>query len=355
MLKADRNAAIRQPRADRRPRSMRRRASIRSGATGRVIRLPSDVRFDAMLAARCNQRPAGPTIRFFASGMSCGGVDRADAARRRLPGARQLADGRCRGCSAQPALGARARAAGFTLIEVLVALAVVAVSLSAIGSLIAATIRGARSVDAHLALIETARAIDDRAAGPRRPSCPATSPASCRAIAGASTCCRSTPTDVDPDPTPLDAADRGGPGAVAVRPDPAAQHRPPAPRADAMSRARAHAARHRGLHAGRGAARDRADGRDPGGDRDRHGAMAAELEPRLRAGAAHRAARARVRAHRRRSGGRGIHHRRPRNIRVPVFDGTELSVTFVRTALGPNTRPGPRARAHRRDRRASRA
>jgi general secretion pathway protein I len=48
---------------------------------------------------------------------------------------------------------------GFTLIEVLVALTVVAVSLSAIGSLIAVTVRGARSVGAHLALIETARGI----------------------------------------------------------------------------------------------------------------------------------------------------------------------------------------------------
>ena len=48
---------------------------------------------------------------------------------------------------------------GFTLIEVLVALAVVAVSLSAIGSLVAVTIRGARSVSGHLALTETARAI----------------------------------------------------------------------------------------------------------------------------------------------------------------------------------------------------
>ena len=48
---------------------------------------------------------------------------------------------------------------GFTLIEVLVALSVVAVSLSAIGSLIAVTIRGARSVSGHLALVETARAI----------------------------------------------------------------------------------------------------------------------------------------------------------------------------------------------------
>src|SRR2546423_6636431 len=28
------------------------------------------------------------------------------------------------------------------------------------------------------------------------------------------------------------------------------------------------------------------------------------------------------------------------NIRQPVFDGTELSVTFLRTAIGPNTRPG---------------
>src|SRR6185437_8063315 len=28
------------------------------------------------------------------------------------------------------------------------------------------------------------------------------------------------------------------------------------------------------------------------------------------------------------------------NIKQPAFDGTELSVTFLRTALGPNTRPG---------------
>ena len=48
---------------------------------------------------------------------------------------------------------------GFTLIEVLVALSVVAISLSAIGSLVAVTIRGARSVSGHLALTETARAI----------------------------------------------------------------------------------------------------------------------------------------------------------------------------------------------------
>jgi general secretion pathway protein I len=48
---------------------------------------------------------------------------------------------------------------GFTLIEVLVALSVVAVTLAAIGSLIAVTVRGARAVPARLSLIETARAI----------------------------------------------------------------------------------------------------------------------------------------------------------------------------------------------------
>jgi general secretion pathway protein I len=48
---------------------------------------------------------------------------------------------------------------GFTLIEVLVALAVVAISLAAIGSLIAVTTRGARAIGLHLTLVETARMI----------------------------------------------------------------------------------------------------------------------------------------------------------------------------------------------------
>lgn len=42
--------------------------------------------------------------------------------------------------------------AGFTLIEVLVALAVVATSLSAIGGVIATTVRGARGLEDHLAI-----------------------------------------------------------------------------------------------------------------------------------------------------------------------------------------------------------
>lgn len=73
MLKFDRDAAIRNrvsivTEVDAPGRLMR------SGATGRIIRLPDDVRFEALLAARCNSKPAGPTIRFFASGMSCGGA-----------------------------------------------------------------------------------------------------------------------------------------------------------------------------------------------------------------------------------------------------------------------------------------
>lgn len=49
---------------------------------------------------------------------------------------------------------------GFTLVEVLVALAVIAVVLTAIGSLVAASVRGTRALDQHLALVETARAIE---------------------------------------------------------------------------------------------------------------------------------------------------------------------------------------------------
>ena len=47
---------------------------IVSGATGRELRLPADVAVDALLAARCGDRPSGGTIRFFPSGSSCGGV-----------------------------------------------------------------------------------------------------------------------------------------------------------------------------------------------------------------------------------------------------------------------------------------
>lgn len=73
LLKADRLAAMRGRSQVTTGVDAAGRA-VRSGATGRVVRLPNDVDFKAALPARCNQRLAGDSIRFFASGMSCGGV-----------------------------------------------------------------------------------------------------------------------------------------------------------------------------------------------------------------------------------------------------------------------------------------
>ncbi|MEA2839430.1 MAG: ral secretion pathway protein [Methylobacteriaceae bacterium] len=57
---------------------------------------------------------------------------------------------------------------GFTLIEVLIALVVVAISLAALASLMSSNRRVAASLDTHLSLVETARGIEtalpDRAA-----------------------------------------------------------------------------------------------------------------------------------------------------------------------------------------------
>jgi general secretion pathway protein H len=73
LLKSDRSAALRRQiqvvtQIDATARS------VRSGATGRVIRLPNDVALDAILASRCADQTAGRSIDFFPSGMSCGGV-----------------------------------------------------------------------------------------------------------------------------------------------------------------------------------------------------------------------------------------------------------------------------------------
>lgn len=73
LLKADRDAAIRRgsqvatevDAADR---------LIRSGATDRIVQIPDDVKFDALLAARCQRYSSHSAIRFFSSGMSCGGA-----------------------------------------------------------------------------------------------------------------------------------------------------------------------------------------------------------------------------------------------------------------------------------------
>ena len=53
----------------------------------------------------------------------------------------------------------RRGSAGFTLIEVLVALAVVATSVAAIGALVAVSMRGAQSIDQRLQFRETLRAL----------------------------------------------------------------------------------------------------------------------------------------------------------------------------------------------------
>jgi len=54
---------------------------------------------------------------------------------------------------------ARSDTAGFTLIEVVVALAILAISLSSIGALIATTARGARAIEGNLTRLQTARAV----------------------------------------------------------------------------------------------------------------------------------------------------------------------------------------------------
>jgi general secretion pathway protein H len=72
-LKADRNAAVRRGSEVITEVNAASR-TVRSSATGQTIRIPSDVAFDSLLSARCNERQAGTAIHFFSSGMSCGGV-----------------------------------------------------------------------------------------------------------------------------------------------------------------------------------------------------------------------------------------------------------------------------------------
>jgi general secretion pathway protein H len=73
LLKSDRNAAVRRQTQIATQVDAASRL-VRSGATGRVVRAPEDVTFDALLSARCNQHSAASNIRFFSSGMSCGGT-----------------------------------------------------------------------------------------------------------------------------------------------------------------------------------------------------------------------------------------------------------------------------------------
>jgi general secretion pathway protein H len=73
LLKADRYAAIRRGTSIATQIDVQSRL-VQSGATGHQVRIPDDVAFDAVFAARCGNQPAEAQIVFFASGMSCGGV-----------------------------------------------------------------------------------------------------------------------------------------------------------------------------------------------------------------------------------------------------------------------------------------
>jgi general secretion pathway protein I len=57
--------------------------------------------------------------------------------------------------------------AGFTIIEVLIALAVVAVSIVAIGSVMSTNVRGVKSMERHVALMQTTRRVMTTAIPPR--------------------------------------------------------------------------------------------------------------------------------------------------------------------------------------------
>jgi general secretion pathway protein H len=73
LLKADRNAAIIRHTSIATLVDAGERA-IHSGASRTAVRIPADVRFDALLPQSCQQRAALSTIRFFADGTSCGGT-----------------------------------------------------------------------------------------------------------------------------------------------------------------------------------------------------------------------------------------------------------------------------------------
>jgi general secretion pathway protein I len=67
---------------------------------------------------------------------------------------RRCDSGRTRACGERHRAAANA---GFTLIEVLVAIALLAVALTAIGALVGSTVRAIRAVDRRLPLLETAQ------------------------------------------------------------------------------------------------------------------------------------------------------------------------------------------------------
>jgi general secretion pathway protein H len=72
LLKADRDAAISRNISVATLVDAGGRA-IRSGASRALVRVPDDVRFEAVLPRTCQRQAARSNIRFFANGTSCGG------------------------------------------------------------------------------------------------------------------------------------------------------------------------------------------------------------------------------------------------------------------------------------------
>jgi general secretion pathway protein I len=64
--------------------------------------------------------------------------------------------------------------AGFTILEVLIALSIVAVAIVAIGSVMSTNTRGVRKLEGHVALVETAQAVMATAIPPRQKLAPGT-------------------------------------------------------------------------------------------------------------------------------------------------------------------------------------
>ena len=72
LLKADRNAAIERSSSVATLVDASSRV-IHSGSSRMLVRIPEDVRFDAILPQTCRRQAALSTIRFFPNGGSCGG------------------------------------------------------------------------------------------------------------------------------------------------------------------------------------------------------------------------------------------------------------------------------------------
>ena len=64
------------------------------------------------------------------------------------------------------------RDAGFTIIEVLIALAIVAISIVAIGSVMSSNARGVQALERHVALIQSAKTVLATAIPPRKELAP---------------------------------------------------------------------------------------------------------------------------------------------------------------------------------------